>query len=203
MEQHLHRQCCERLLCLSNYIYSKVLDSTKRRGEERRGEREEKRRKEESCGDARLTIKNTVIERKNAHSHTHTHTHTHTEFWATLMRHEIPAAHTKKQHRHTHSLWKTKTQSVAYVSTRGEAGRIALSDICVLSCLSPQHAASAKYALPDNKSARTLRATQICLQTKWRLTKTSRGRQQTMASIILVVLGTRLSLLIPLVTIYN
>lgn len=170
MEQHLHRQCSERLLCLSNYIYSKVLDNRKRRG----GKREERRRREENSGDAMLRNKNIILKKeRNKQLLFYTHTQTHTsQLRATLKRHEIPAAHTKKEKEkpvhsssHTRTL-ENETQSVAYVATTDEAGRIALGDICVLSCLSPQHISSAKYALPDNKSARTLRATQICLQTK-------------------------------------
>lgn len=182
MEQHLHRQCSERLLCLSNYIYSKVLDNSQ--GQERSGEKRREGRKkgeEDKSRDARLKTKNVIMERKkginNSYPYQHTCTHASDKIkapWDTSSSHDKTTAFTFVT---THSL--RKTQSVAYVAMRREAGRMALGDICVPSCLSQQHVSSAKYTPPDNKSARTLRATQICLQTKWRLTNTSRGRWQT------------------------
>ena len=189
MEQHLLRQCSERLLCLSNYICSEVLDNRREERRERgrgrgRGRGEERRRR----GLWRCQvekIRKTVIKRRKGRSNslTHTHTRTHTTLratgnikapWDTSSSQGKKKKQTKKKNnchcicRRTLAPKKKKkeTQWVAYVATTAEEGRIALGDICVLSCLSPQHVSSAKYALPDSKSARTLRATQICLQTK-------------------------------------
>lgn len=69
-------------------------------------------------------------------------------------------------HSSARTLGITRHNRGVYVATAAEGGRIAHGDLHVLSCLSPQHVSSAKYAQPDDKSAKTLTATQICLLTK-------------------------------------
>lgn len=110
MEQHLHPQCSERsLLCLSNYIYSKVLDNSQRRGKGSRGGggggREERLKNYEDCEGAKDSNKQLLF-----YPHFfHTHTNTHSVLQATLsaMRYQ-QITHTKttaapNTHTHTHT----------------------------------------------------------------------------------------------------
>lgn len=152
MEQHLHPQCFERVLCLSNYIHSGVPDYSD--GEESSRERNE----EERCRNASFKKQKYRKGERYIPPFFLFLLSTH------MLSHKQRAPSSKKQHEkqkrqmeatkfiNAYSLRKADTQSVVQVATTGAAATMAPGDTRIPSCVSQQHVSSAKYALADNKS---------------------------------------------------